>query len=112
MLGSVVGLVVEVGEADGVVGAATVVVGEELAVLEGVASGLSASPHPASSIDAASGTTTRATQLFFTAFQLAAFLLTVSPTVLCSNGAVSQLCCVRTGWVPKVLCFEGAVFQR
>jgi hypothetical protein len=56
---------VDVGEAD-VVGAA-VVVGEDPMLLEDDAGGLLSPPHPASNIDAVSGTAIRAAEVLFTA---------------------------------------------
>jgi len=77
MLGSVVGLAVEVGEPEVVDGAA-VAVGEELAVLKDDAWGLVFPPHPASSIDVASGTVSSAAEVFFTALPTSSV-----PTSLC-----------------------------
>ena len=64
MFGSVLGRAVEVGEAGVAVGAGVVVVGEEPAVLEGDALGFVSPPHPANNIDAASGTASRAAEVF------------------------------------------------
>jgi hypothetical protein len=71
---------VAVGEAD-VVGVA-VGLGEDTAAagVEGETLGLLPPPHPASSMDAASGTASIATEVLFTARTWPGFPLTVSPT--------------------------------
>jgi hypothetical protein len=71
MLGSVVRVVVEVGDVEMV--GAEVVAGEDVAVLELDAADLLPSPHPASSIDAASGTASSAAAVLFTVLPTPSF---------------------------------------
>ena len=89
MLGSVTGLAMEVGEPEEVDRAA-VDVGEELAVLEREALGLLSPPHPASNMDAASGTARSAAEVLLTALPTSSFPTSLHSNFLVSNGAANR----------------------